>query len=342
MDIDFVLTWVDGNDPVWRAEKEKYRPNSNNSDTRVQRYRDWDNLQYWFRGVEKFAPWVNHIFFVTCGHYPKWLNLDNPKLTLMKHEDYIPSKFLPTFSSRAIDMNFHRISELSEHFVYFNDDMFLTSSVEPNDFFINGLPCDTAISNALYFGYAEKKHGEKVPQGADYIAPAMDLIPINHNFDKRIVIRKDWRKWFSPKYGVRSIRSLLLMPWAGFTGFMSYHLPYSYLKSTYQEVWDAEPEILTQSCMHKFRVPTDVNHWVFSYWQLAKGSFSPRSPKIGKEFGIYSDLTKNLEAINAISNGNYKFLCLNDSVNGGNFEDVQKQVNTALHKLFPNKSEFER
>ena len=58
--IDFVICWVDGNDPVWQEEKRKYSPDRG-QDGGIVRFRDWDNLQYWFRGVEKFAPWVNKI-----------------------------------------------------------------------------------------------------------------------------------------------------------------------------------------------------------------------------------------------------------------------------------------
>lgn len=341
MKIDFVLTWVDGNDPAWRAEKEKYKPSTAN-DSRVQRYRDWDNLQYWFRGVEKFAPWVNKVYFVTCGHYPEWLNLSHPKLRLVKHSDYIPAEYLPTFSSRAIDMNFHRIKELSEHFVYFNDDMFLTQPVKPSDFFLRGLPCDTAIMNALYFGYAEKKYGEAIPKGTDFMAPAMDMFPINRNFDKKKSIRENLFKWFSPQYGIQSFRTLLLMPWAAFTGFMSYHLPYSYLKSTYREAWSKEKDVLSEACAHKFRTPTDVNHWVFSYWQLAKGTFAPRSPKVGKQFALYSENAKNQPALDALRQQTYKFVCLNDSVSGDNFDEIKAILNAELQALLPEKSKFEK
>lgn len=45
--IDFVILWVDGNDPNWRKEKAKY--DNTSSDDRDIRYRDWDNLQFWFR-----------------------------------------------------------------------------------------------------------------------------------------------------------------------------------------------------------------------------------------------------------------------------------------------------
>ena len=62
--IDFVIAWVDGNDPAWRAEKDKYdlRPSKGSAEVR---FRDWNNLRYWFRGVEKFAPWVRKVHFVT-------------------------------------------------------------------------------------------------------------------------------------------------------------------------------------------------------------------------------------------------------------------------------------
>ena len=57
-DIDFVITWVDGNDLEWKREKAARLGHTDmdisvNADDRKERYRDWDNLRYWFRGVEK-------------------------------------------------------------------------------------------------------------------------------------------------------------------------------------------------------------------------------------------------------------------------------------------------
>ena len=88
--IDFVIAWVDGNDKEWLAEKAKYSPSSMADSATPVRFRDWDNLQYWFRGVEKYAPWVNKIHFITWGHLPKWLDTNNPKLHIVNHRDYIP------------------------------------------------------------------------------------------------------------------------------------------------------------------------------------------------------------------------------------------------------------
>ena len=62
--IDFVIIWVDGGDAEWRKEKNKYAGIPNEEINGDARFRDWDNLKYWFRGVEKFAPWVGNIYFV--------------------------------------------------------------------------------------------------------------------------------------------------------------------------------------------------------------------------------------------------------------------------------------
>ena len=61
--VDIVIPWVDGNDEKWQKEKSKY--DSSKGDDREIRYRDWDLLQYWFRGVEKFAPWIRKVHFIT-------------------------------------------------------------------------------------------------------------------------------------------------------------------------------------------------------------------------------------------------------------------------------------
>ena len=104
--IDFVITWVDGNDPEWQKEKQKNLEkflNSTVQSTKVgyskNRYRDWGTLKYWFRGVEKNAPWVNKIYFVTCGQIPEWLDSKNKKLVILNLKDYMPKKYLPTFNS---------------------------------------------------------------------------------------------------------------------------------------------------------------------------------------------------------------------------------------------------
>ena len=146
--IDVVIPWVDGNDPKWQQLKDEYRE-VKSADKSDSRYRDWDNLQYLFRGIEKFWPWVNRVFLITCGQKPQWLNVNCEKLRLVNHSDYIPKEYLPTFNSNTIELNLHRIEELSEHFIYLNDDFFPIRTLKPTDFFFFFFPSDSALQQNL-------------------------------------------------------------------------------------------------------------------------------------------------------------------------------------------------
>ena len=99
------------------------------------RFADNDELRYSLRSLQQNAPWVRHVYLVTNGQVPSWLDLDNPRITLVTHGEIFPNKsHLPTFSSVAIESHLHRIPGLSEHFLYFNDDVFLGQPVSLEDF----------------------------------------------------------------------------------------------------------------------------------------------------------------------------------------------------------------
>ena len=52
----------------------------------ASRFQDNEELRYSLRSVVRFAPWVRRIFIVTNGQIPAWLNLDNPRVTLVTHK----------------------------------------------------------------------------------------------------------------------------------------------------------------------------------------------------------------------------------------------------------------
>ena len=268
MAIDIVILWVDGNDPEWQTERKKYQPEKT-QDAGITRYRDLETLQYLFRGIEKYAPWVRKVHLVTCGHYPKWINKKHPKLHLVKHSDFIPEEYLPTFSSRAIDTNLHRIPGLAEKFIYFNDDMFIINSIKPTNFFKHGLPCDIFSERAIC------AHGnETVSYGYTLIS---DIEIIERHFKRHEVLKKQWRKILNLKYGKLFIYNLLMyiLPYKHFFGFYINHLPTGRLKRTYREVWAVEEKTLTKTASHKFRDGTDVNEFLFRFWAQVKGDFYP-------------------------------------------------------------------
>ncbi|GAB1598387.1 N-acetylglucosamine-1-phosphotransferase subunits alpha/beta-like isoform X1 [Argonauta hians] len=109
---------------------------SRTEDFSPSRFEDNEELKYSLRSIEKYAPWVHNIFIVTNGQIPSWLNLDNPRLHIVTHEDIFMNKsHLPTFSSPAIEANLHRIPGISDKFIYLNDDVMFGKEVWPDDFY---------------------------------------------------------------------------------------------------------------------------------------------------------------------------------------------------------------
>lgn len=328
--IDFVILWVDGNDEKWIKEKEKYQSDKKLLSASASRYRDWDNLQYWFRGVEKFAPWVNKIYFITWGHLPKWLNVNNPKIKIINHKDYLKEEDLPTFNSNAIELRMHEIEGLSELFVAFNDDTFIIDNIKPEDFFVNGIPKDEYAENPI-ISFGTKS------QTAHASMNNMDII--NRNFNKRNVYKKHFFKYFNYRYGIKNFRTLLLLPWPAFCGIQSSHLPVAYCKETFKKVWKKESEILEKTCASRFRMYTDVSHWTMRNWQLCEGNFMPRSKKYGKYYTISKN---NKKLLQHIVKQKTKIICINDTNDEINFEESKNEINNAFKVILPEKSTFEK
>ncbi len=328
--IDFVITWVDGNDKKWQEEKRKYEKMYFNVDVRENRYRNWDNLKYLFRGIEKYASWVNKVYLITCGHKPEWINENNPKLVLIKHSDYIPKEYLPTFNSNTIELNVNRIKELSENFVLFNDDMFIINKVNPTDFFKKGLPCDSAILSPI-ISY-DKDGFSKTLQN--------NMAIINTYFDKNKCIMKNFNKWINIKYGKDLFRTICLIMWKHFPGFFDIHMPTSLKKSNLELLWKKEYEFFNQTSLTKFRDNnTNISQWLIRYWQLCNGEFYPRSIKFGRKFQYGKD---KKEIYEAIQKSKYKVICLNDIEGDYSFEEEKQKTIEALEKILPEKSSFEK
>lgn len=131
--MDIVITYVDGNDPVWRADYEKYT----NKPLLEKRFRDWGTLKYLMRGIEKNMPFIKNVYLVVSGEtqVPAWVNRDN--LHIVLHKDIIPEDLLPTFNCNPIETHLQNIAGLDEEYLYFNDDIFPVLPCSRNDFYQN-------------------------------------------------------------------------------------------------------------------------------------------------------------------------------------------------------------
>jgi len=368
--IDFVITWVDGSDEGWLAKKRAFaegqdfiekpsstkkqtfaenqplfekqpfieKPRFDSSDLRFRN--DFDFLKYWFRGVEKFAPWVNRIFFITAGHLPDWLNLQHPKLKIIRHSDFIPQEFLPTFNSHTIENNLYRITELSENFVYFNDDFYLLRRTRPEDFFKEG----------QYQGKTQLLPRAFFSENILINNPCRDIFPyiqmnnmalVNQDYDKRSFYKLHKTKAYNIKYGIFNLRNFLLQPWREFSLIYDPHCAIAYKKSTFQAVWQKHNKELTEASLRRFRSDRDVSHLVFYYTQLLDGKFIPRSANFSHHTMLNKDEKQNLQIIRMIESQKYHVLCINDG-------EVKNPVKTkaaltaAFDKILPEESTFEK
>ena len=329
-DIDFVVLYVDGNDVEWQKKKAQYNPDFA-TDISPSRYRDWDILKYWFRGVAKYAPWVRKIHLVTDNQAPEWLNSDNPHLHLVNHSDYMPNAALPVFNSSAIEVGIHKIEGLSNKFVHFNDDVIVTKHIDPNHYYENGLPIDMAGFTPPQTAKAKNVFSNAVKNNLDVL---------NGYFDKTEVTKKIFRKIYKPSYGKTFIRTLLNSGRKTFDGIVMPHLSTPYLKRDFERVWDREPDALINTQHHKFRHEDDLTHLVFRWWRMCEGDFYPRRSK-GKYFALKDKKSLN-KIVRAIKNNKYPEICINDCWESLEYEWAKDKLIDAFEKILPEKCEYEK
>ena len=234
------------------------------------------------------------------------------------------------FSANPIELNIHRISGLSEHFIYQNDDIYYIKPMKPLEFFQNGKP----VSQAGLDIFSER---DRTFTGILY----SDLEVINRRFFSRTTFPKTLTKFINIKYCFKdNYKTMRIAPWCvGFyPGFSYFHGPNAFLKKTLEEVWEKEEEILSETCSHKFRLYTDVNQYLFLWWQWVKGDFVPENiQKQLKFLGMDKDI-KTICAI--IEDSTYNMICLNDAVTD-DYEEKKDALAKSFEKILGNKSKFE-
>lgn len=139
--VDIVYTWVDNQDIEWVAKKNKYLPNIETLVSSIDnaRFENHNELYYSILSVRKYLPWIRNIFIITDKQTPNWLKKSD-NIKIIDHKEIIDSQYLPTFNSHVIEANLHKISDLSEYFIYFNDDVLVARPLSKYHFFRkNGL-----------------------------------------------------------------------------------------------------------------------------------------------------------------------------------------------------------
>jgi hypothetical protein len=111
-------------------------------------------LRHSLRSVHSNAPWVRDIYLVTDDRTPDWLDTSRPNLRVVNHKEiFSDPRVLPVANPHAVESQLHHIDGLAEHFIHFNDDMFIGRPLIPQAFFAaNGLSRFFLSSRQVPFG----------------------------------------------------------------------------------------------------------------------------------------------------------------------------------------------
>lgn len=137
--IDIVVPWLNGNDTHWLSMYNNYIHTVKTGDKGISRIRDWDNLRYFLRGIEKNCKWINKVVLCIFDEHqiPDWLDTTNPKLKIIYHRDYIPAACLPTYNGLCSETFLFKHPDIENNIIYCNDDYFFVNEAKETDYFIN-------------------------------------------------------------------------------------------------------------------------------------------------------------------------------------------------------------
>ena len=303
--IDIVVPWVNSEDPEWQKDFQYWSKKETGNTDRC-RIRDFGQIKYLLRSIEQNCPWCRYVFLVVYSEtqLPSWLNIDNPRLKIVYHKDFIPEEYLPTFNSFVMDMNLHRIKDLSENFIFCNDDMVFLSGVKETDFFKNNKPL-------FPFKYLIKGK----------------FTLNNTKFDKTLKTNFDFlRKITDCNYKTNGM----------------YHMPIPLNKSLYQFMWKKyEKEFKNSLIGSKFRQSKNLFNWLILFTSQVM-NIAKDNKTIKRNFLDLDNKTTFDKILKTIS-GKNGCACLNDNekVTNKYEKDIGKKLIKALEQKFK-KSSFEK
>lgn len=311
--IDVVYTWVDGSDPKWRADKRAAlaaidpAAMSRLADDEA-RFVSRDELRYSLRSIEQYAEWVRHVWIVTAsGQVPEWLDTSCDRVTVVHHpEIWHPDGLLPTFNSQAIGANLHRIPGLAEHYVYFNDDVFLGRTTTPDTFFHpNGL-------SKFYYSRSQLGLGDPDPA---------ERAPVSAGRVNRALIEEKFGRTVTQRF---------------------FHTPQALRRSVLEEMEQLWPEQFRETSRSTFRRVGDItaSSSLHHYYAYCTGRATRAQISYGYVALDRPDLDDHLTRL--LKRRNRDTFCLNDLYLGPDPDRVDRLLAGFLDAYFPAPSEFEK
>lgn len=318
--IDLVYLWVDGNAPELKQKRlywqNQYGAKIDPLSVDKSRFVDNQELKYSLRSVEKYAPWINNIYIVTDNQIPKWLNTNNEKIHIVDHKEIMPPKTLPTFNSAAIDTCICNIKNLSEYFLFANDDTFFANYTNPSFFFTEE-------------GYPIFRVRHQLRE-KDYSHPHVKMLVNAYN-----LIEKEFGKkyYFNPHHSIDA-----------------------YKKSDIIECNELFSDELYKTTLSKFRNDGNISRVIYQAYACATGKGKLKLiKKIDEELPLFKKIFKiicrdfhkdsiyfhacNTNYQEKITKYKPELICIND--NEDTTDDDRIRMKKFLESYFPDKSAFE-
>ena len=311
--LDLAYTWVDDTFPGYRDALLSYAKSAHDRNPNRTR----DNLQllrFSLRSVERYAPWVNRIYLLTCRpQVPAWIDRDHPRLVIVHHDEIMASQYLPTFNSFAIVSHVHLLPGISRRFLYLEDDMLFLNRVAPTDFM-------TEDGRIRVF-----RRRRKTPriESLDPVKSSpwnLALARVNELLDARYGPK--------PRYDVN--HSPLLIDRDDWTDML--------------EMWSQEVERTRQS---RFRAAGNIAPeylYPHAMVELGRGVFAPISGLLSEMAyaGLENFYPLTFYQLLRLGLSRPKACTLNDNFDQFPNPSVERMVRRTLLKWFPTRSSFER
>ena len=324
--IDFVYTWVNGSDLNLTAIDDA------NDEAKSRRFYDFEQLKYSIRSVEQFAPWYRHIVIVTNGQVPSWLRREHARIRLVAHDEIFAQRgHLPTYNSLAIEVNLHRIPNISRRFLYFNDDIALLQPICPSDFYRDEqyhVYLKQTVNPGSQYGkkklYLKTCSCKSILLGnnvCDRRCNSVECLWDGGDCDNKLELTVSDSKWREAYHHSVDYTNFVLDAFFNSTvpnRKWLPHMPFMIDTVVMSMIWIDFPWQMMLTSGHPTRRANDIQYeMMYTYYLLEKGRFnvSVHSSEASSDYyALTQNYFKNRYHLKRMKNRRKAFICINDII----------------------------
>lgn len=301
MKYDYVFPYVNPLDLEWQAQYRMYTGSQDCDFINNVRFRENVLLKYVFRSIDKYMSWIDKCVLILSSDSQilPWMNKKTIKI--VKHAEFIPIKYIPTFNSTTIETFIPLIINLNENIIYGNDDIILKQYVTPYDFFNDeGKP-------KFFYSIKNKK---PINSFQHSVKNAYDIV---RNENPTFVASNEYVR---PSHHIHSFKKNLLI-----------------------EAYDKYHKTLEEHVTRFRNNDLNINQYVWCDYMILKGQVEKLAKNTGiYETCTNSESMERIKQ-HFMTHDDSISICINDIENSK--ETMFNELLDTLDKIFPDKSKYE-